>query len=195
MVSRIQKLSLRLKTPRAVQKFLRAMPYNHEPKGETARSAETSLRLGTAHCFEAAFIAAAILEQHGYPPLVLSLESQDGLDHVIFVFKQSGLWGSIARSRDQGLHGRAPRYKSLRALAMSYYDPYIDKTGRITGYRLVHLDETKSNWRSSRLNVWKAERYLIDIKHSPLKTSNKRYRALRKRYLKHGPPHDLDHWW
>ena len=195
MDSKILKLSRRLKTPKAVQDFLRALPYNIEPKGETARSAEASLKLGTAHCFEAAFIAVAILEQHGYPPLVLSLESQDGLDHVIYVFKKSGRWGSVARSRDEGLHGRSPRYRSARDLAMSYYDPYIDKTGRITGYRLVHLDETGSNWRSSPQNVWKAERYLIYIKHIPLKTSNKRYHALRKRYLKHGPPHDLDHWW
>ena len=33
--------------------------------------------------------AAVILEQHGYPPTVMSLESVDGLDHVIFVYKTS----------------------------------------------------------------------------------------------------------
>ena len=46
------------------------------------------------------------MEQHGRPPLVLSFESIDGLDHVIFVYSRAGRWGSVARSRDPGLHGR-----------------------------------------------------------------------------------------
>ena len=63
---------------------------------------------GCAHCLEAALFAAVVLEQHGYPPLLLSFESIDRLDHVIFVYKQRGRWGSVARSRDPGLHGRKP---------------------------------------------------------------------------------------
>ena len=61
------------------------------------------LKRNEAHCLEAAVAAAVILEQHGYPPLLLDLESIDLLDHVIFVFRQRGRWGSIGRSRDIGL--------------------------------------------------------------------------------------------
>src|SRR4029450_11001028 len=101
-----QRVIRRLKTPTAVQHFLNELPYNTEPSGETLRSFRGVIRHGTAHCLEAALSAAVILEQHGYPPLVLSFESIDELDHVLFVYRRAGRWGSVARSRDPGLHGR-----------------------------------------------------------------------------------------
>lgn len=190
-----QRLAKKLKTPRQVQKYLRTLPYNREEKGESLSSAQTALRRGRLHCFEAAMAAAAILEHHGYPPLVMSLESKDGLDHVIYVFKEGGKWGAIARSRDEGLHGRPPRYRSLRDLAWSYYDPYVDKTGKIKAYQVAHLDDTGADWRGSKKNVWKAEKYLIDLKHVPLKSSMNRYRKLHRAYLARGPMPRQPHWW
>ena len=88
----------RLKTPTAVQHFLNELPYNTEPSGETLRSFRGVIRHGTAHCLEAALSAAVILEQHGYPPLVLSFESIDELDHVIFVYKRRPV-GDRSRGR------------------------------------------------------------------------------------------------
>jgi hypothetical protein len=190
-----QKLAKRLKTPKKVQAYLRRLPYNREKGGETLYSAERALRRGKLHCFEAAMAAAAILEHHGYPPLVMSLESVDDLDHVIYVFKQRGRWGSIALSRDDGLHGRAPRYRSLRDLAWSYFDPYVDKSGRINGYQVAHLDDTKTDWRTSKRNVWKAEQYLIYLKHKKLKSSHHRYKKLFHAYKKRGAMPKQKHWW
>src|SRR5687767_1632384 len=123
----------RLRTPAAVQAYLNALPYNDEPPpgGATLRSFRGVVKHGTAHCLEAALSAAVILEQHGYPPLVLSFESIDELDHVLFVYRGTRGWGSVARSRDPGLHGRKPVFRTARALALSYVDPYVDFTGRI----------------------------------------------------------------
>lgn len=190
-----EKLAKRLKTPKQVQAYLRGLPYNREKVGETLSSAEAGLRRGRMHCFEAAFAAAAILEHHGYPPLVVSLESKDNLDHVIYVFKEKNLWGAVARSRDEGLHGRPPRYRSLRDLAWSYYDPFVDKSGKITGYQIAHLDDCGADWRASKRNVWKAEQYLIDLKHIPLKSSRTRYKKLLQDYLESGPMPHQKHWW
>lgn len=190
-----KKLSKTLKTPKQVQKYLRGLPYNREEEGDTLFSAERSLRRGKLHCFEAAMVAAAILEHHGYPPLVMSLESKDGLDHVIYVFKEDNRWGAVARSRDEGLHGRPPRYRSLRDLARSYYDPYVDKTGRIKGYQVAHLDDCGADWRASARNIWKAEQYLIDLKHNPLKSSTLRYKKLLRAYLRRGAMPRQKHWW
>lgn len=159
------------------------------------RSAKAALERKTVHCFEAAFLAAALLENHGYPPLVMSFESRDGLDHVIFVYRENKKWGAIARSRDEGLHGRAPVFRSLRDLAWSYYEPYVDKTGEITAYQLANLDDSKSDWRASPRNVWKAERYLLDLPHRKLRASRARYKKLRTRYLRSGPVLDGKHWW
>src|SRR3989304_9840719 len=190
-----QKPAKKLKAPRQVQEYLRRLPYNREKNGETLSSAEKSLRRGSLHCFEAAFAAAAILEHHGYPPLVMSLESQDNLDHVIYVFKERNRWGAVALSRDGGLHGRPARYRSLRDLAWSYYDPYVDKLAKITAYQVAHLDDCQADWRESKRNVWKAEKYLIKLKHNPLKSSKTRYKKLLRNYLRRGPMPRQKHWW
>jgi hypothetical protein len=191
----IQALAKKLKNPRQVQDYLRCLPYNREKNTKTLSSAQTALRRGNLHCFEAAFVAAAILEHHGYPPLVMSFDSEDNLDHVIYVFKERGRWGAVARSRDEGLHGRPPRYRTLRDLAWSYYDPYVDKSGKIIGYQIANLDDSGADWRTGKRNVWKAEQHLIDLKHTRLKSSKTRYKKLLRDYLQRGPMPRQKHWW
>ncbi|MGE3758589.1 MAG: hypothetical protein AB7H97_12575 [Pseudobdellovibrionaceae bacterium] len=191
----IQKIAKKICTPARVQDFLRSFSYNREKKGETLRSAREALKKKTAHCLEATFIAAAILEVHGYPPLVVSFSSQDGLDHVIYVFRHRKKWGSVARSRDEGLHGRQPIFRSLRDLVWSYYDPYIDGSGKIIGYQIANLDDTETDWRNSKKFVWKAEKYLIDLKHKPLRSSLTRYKRVLAAYKKNGPMKPKSFWW
>jgi hypothetical protein len=181
---RERRLIARLPTPLAVQRYLNRLPYNEEPGGRaTLRSFRGVVRHGCAHCLEAALFAAVVLEQHGYRPLVLSFESTDRLDHVIFIYRQRGQWGSIARSRDPGLHGRLPVFATPRALALSYVDPYIDFTGRIIGYAVVDLRVLgEYNWRLADTNVWKVERMLLEHRHRRIQSSNRRIETLRKRY-------------
>lgn len=170
-------------TPARVQRMLTGMRYNWERCGGTLRSFREVVRRGEAHCLEAALAAAVILEQHGYPPLLLSLESQDKLDHVVFVYRSGNRWGSVGRSRDVGLHGRRPVFRSLRHLAYSYFDPYVDETARITGYGLASMYELGGyDWRFSPRNVWKVERHLQEIPHTHLPSSERRYRRLLARY-------------
>jgi len=182
----------RLSTPRKVQRFLNALPYNTEPHGRaTLRSFRGVVQHGCAHCLEAALFAAVVLEQHGFPPLVLSFESIDRLDHVIFVYQRRGRWGAVARSRDPGLHGRKPVFRTPRALALSYADPYVDFTGRVTGYAVVDVAKEMGtyDWRLADTNIWKVERMLLDYPHRAIRTSDARtswlrtrYRAFRKKY-------------
>jgi hypothetical protein len=181
---RERRLLARLRTPLQVQRHLNELPYNNEPRGRaTLRSFRGVVRHGCVHCLEAALFAAVVLEQHGYRPLVLSFESIDHLDHVIFVFQRDGRWGSVARSRDPGLHGRKPVFASPRALALSYVDPYVDLTGRITGYAVVDLRVMGDyDWRLAETNVWKVERMLLDFPHRPIESSNSRVNALRAKY-------------
>ncbi len=185
-----------LKTPKQVQKFLRSMNYNRELKGPTCRSALSAIQKKEAHCLEACFIAALILEKQGYPPLVMSFESVDLLDHVIFVFNHKGLWGSIARSRDEGLHGRAPVFRTLKALAQSYIEPYIDKSGRIKAFQIADLDEMGANWRASTQNVFKIENFLIELPHQKLITPERTYQRCFKNYKAIGPIlKGPSYWW
>lgn len=177
----------RCPTPAAVQRYLNALPYNNEPPpgGATLRSFRGVVAHGTAHCLEAALAAAVILEQHGYAPLVLSFESIDELDHVLFVYRHRGRWGSVGRSRDPGLHGRKPVFRTARELALSYVEPYIDYHGRITGYTVVDLRDLLGDydWRLSERNIWKAERVLLEAPHRPIRSSDARIERLRRKYV------------
>ena len=193
-----RRLIAQLRTPLAVQQYLNALPYNTEPPPgrATLRSFRGVVRHRTAHCLEAALFAATVLEQHGYPPLVISFESIDELDHVIFVYEQpkrdltragsTGVrprWGSVARSRDPGLHGRKPVFATPRALAASYLDTYVDLTGRIEAFALVDLRVMGTyDWRLSERNVWRVERMLLETKHQPLRMTDARFRDFRNRY-------------
>lgn len=172
------------RTPRQVQQFLRSLRYNHERLGKTLRSFREIVRLGEVHCLEAALTATVIMEQHGYPPLVMSLESQDHLDHVVFVFRRHRRWGAVGRSRDVGLHGRRPVFRSIRDLVWSYYPPYVDWTGMITGYAVADLRELGTyDWRLNRRNMWTVEKFLIAYPHTRLRSSKTRYRRLLAEFL------------
>jgi len=173
------------RTPAAVQAFLNQLPYNTEPPPGRAllRSFRGVVRHRTAHCLEAAITAAVILEQHGYPPTVMSLESIDGLDHVIFIYRTGTGWGSVARSRDPGLHGRKPLFATPRALALSYVESYVDFTGGIKAYAVVDLRVMgEYDWRLSEKNVWKVEQMLLDWPHRRLIPSREKIAAMRRRY-------------
>lgn len=189
---RERRLITTLRTPAAVQAFLNALPYNTEPPPDcpTLRTFRGVVARGTAHCLEAALTAAVILEQHGYPPMVMSLESVDELDHVVFVYREGGRWGSVARSRDPGLHGRRPVFRTLGALARSYFDGYIDRTGCIKAYGAVDLTVLGGyDWRLSTGNVWKVERLLYAIPHRPIRYSQARVDRMRRRYVAYVTEH------
>lgn len=178
-----RKLIEALNTPARVQRYLSRMPYNWEREGGTLRSFREMVKVNEAHCLEAAVAAAVILEQHNYPPLLVDLESQDLLDHVIFVFKLKGRWGSIGRSRDIGLHGRKPVFRSIRDLVWSYFDPYVDFSGRIVGYGLLNLwDLGKYDWRFSPRKMNKIEDSLREMPHQKLRSSDQRYNKLLAHY-------------
>ena len=131
------------------------------------------MRHGSAHCLEAALFAAVVLKQHGYPPLVLSFESIDELDHVIFLYRSRGRWGSVARSRDPGLHGRLPVFAAPRALALRYAEPRrrLHRPGDRVCRRRSREEMGDYDWRLAETNIWKVERMLLDHPHQPIKTS------------------------
>jgi hypothetical protein len=186
--ARERRLIERLRSPLEVQRHLNRLPYNSEPppEGATLRSFRGVVRAGCAHCLEATIFAAVVLEQHGYPPTVLSFESADELDHVIFLYRHRGRWGSVARSRDPGLHGRLPVFKTPRALALSYADAYVDYTGRVIGYAVVDLRVMgRYDWRLATTNVWKVERMLLEFPHRRIATSDARTERLRRWYRRY----------
>src|SRR3979411_1374828 len=114
---------LSLKDPDGIQKFLVYAPY---PLADTAWSPRRVLAEETAHCLEGAIFAAAALRANGYPPLLLDFEAQNDTDHVIAIYQRDGGWGAVAKSNFTGCRYREPVYRTLRELAMSYFNVYFN---------------------------------------------------------------------
>ena len=59
-------------------------------------------------------------------------------------------------------------FATPRALALSYFERYIDFTGRIKAYAVVDLRVLGNyDWRLADENVWKVEQLLLDWPHRP----------------------------
>lgn len=162
----------RLNTPARIQRFLDELPYNKEPGGYTCRSPRRVLRDRTAHCMEGALFGAAALRQLGYPPLLFDLESVRDTDHVLAIFRAHGCWGAVGKSNFSGLRFREPIYRSLRELAMSYFEQYYNLRGEKTlrGFsRPVNLARFDSvGWMTAEEDVWAIPRHLCEIAHTPV---------------------------
>ncbi len=158
-----------LKTPMRIQQFVDAIPYQY---ANTAWSPARVLRERKGHCLEGAMLAAAALRVNGHPPLLMDLEAVQDDDHVVALYRERGLWGGIAKSNFAGLRFRAPVYRTLRELALSYFDHYYNLRGERTlrsfagPVNLARLDD--QHWMTSEKNVWCVPELLIESKHYPL---------------------------
>lgn len=126
-----RKIFEKLSTPHRVQNYLDALPINFEPGEDTYRSPREVLKVGRAHCFESALLAAAAFAYHGRKPLLMDLRATpDEDDHVVALFRQNGLWGAISKTNHAVLRYRDAVYASPRELAMSYFHEYTTDDGR-----------------------------------------------------------------
>jgi hypothetical protein len=160
-----------LKTPAGVQKFLDDLPYN---LSYTAGSPKKVLGDRTASCLEGGIFGAAALRVLGFPPLIFDLEAEQDTDHVVAIFKLRGHWGAVAKSNFTGCRYREPVYRSLRELAMSYFNIYFNLRGERTLRRysrpvnLARFDHF--NWMTTEKPIWFVAEYLCEIPHISLLT-------------------------
>ena len=169
----------KLNTPKKVQEFLiKEIEYDFNDKKDTNRSFRRVLRDKRAHCIEGVLFAAAVLMQHGYPPLMLSLEARD-IDHNIFIYTENGKLGSVAISRDENLRGREPKYREIRGLVMSHYPYYWNywtndhEDLTLRGYAKIDLRIFKQNWITAEEDLNFIEDHLWTIRYRRLFPRNK----------------------
>ena len=162
----------RLSTPERIQAYLDGIEYNLEPDGDTLRSPRRVLRDRTAHCAEGALLAAAAFRVQGRPPLVVDLEAVRDDDHVLAVFRDKGLWGSVAISKFAGLRFRSPVYRTIRELVMSYFDHYYSWDGErsLRAYSrpisLARFDRIP--WMTAEDDLWQINDHLLQVAHTRL---------------------------
>ncbi|MDE2337599.1 MAG: hypothetical protein KGL10_09835 [Alphaproteobacteria bacterium] len=122
----------RLTTPEKIQDYVSRLKNNEESGGDTCLSVRQVLRQRHAHCIEGAFVAAAALWLHGYPPLLMDMKAKDDDDHVVALVRRGRYWGAISKSNHVWLRWRDPVYRSLRELAMSYLHGYVSPCNRLS---------------------------------------------------------------
>jgi hypothetical protein len=115
-----------LDTPWRVQQYLDRTPYNTDHQ---TRSPRRVMRDRRAHCIEGALFAAAALRFHGHPPLLVDLRAENDDDHVLAIYRWRGFFGAVAKSNFVGLRFREPIHRTVRELALSYFEPYFNTLG------------------------------------------------------------------
>ena len=103
-------------------------------------------------------------------------------DHVIAVYRAGGFWGAVAKSNCSGLRFREPVYRSIRELAMSYFELYFNTLGEKTLRRVstpVRLMRWGSSWLTDDAVMDSIADALIEVKHHDL-LSRAQVRALTK---------------
>jgi hypothetical protein len=159
----------KLKTAHGIQRFLDELPYN---LSITARSPRKVLQDGTASCLEGAIFGAAALRVIGFAPLIFDLEADRDTDHVVAIYRVRGLWGAIAKSNFTGCRYREPVYRTLRELALSYFNVYFNLRFERTLRRysrpvnLARFDRLQ--WMTSDAPVWFIAEHLCEIPHIAL---------------------------
>jgi len=126
-----RKLFSEFLTPADIQNFLDSFPYVSE---DLNRSPLRVMHDRQAHCLDGGLFAAAALWQIGYPPLILDLVPEPGVDddHVLAIYRNDDLYGAVAKSNFSGLRFREPVYRSLRELVMSYFEGFFNVEGKKT---------------------------------------------------------------
>jgi len=158
-----------LKTPVKIQKFIDGLTYQYD---DTAGSPHRTLRERKGHCLEGALVAAAAFRVNGHPPLLMDLESVRDDDHVLALYRERGLWGAVAKSNFAGLRFRAPVYRTLRELALSYVEHYYNLRGERTlraysrPINLARIDHL--HWMTAEEDVWCVTDLLIHARHYAL---------------------------
>ena len=167
------KLWQSLDSPAKIQAYLNQTPYSPQ---DADRSPLSVMRDHLAHCLDGGVFAAAALRRLGYPPLIVDMQSNPGLDddHVLAIYKIKAHYGAVAKSNFVGLRYREPIYRSLRELVLSYFEDFYNLNGlkSLRFYtRPINLsvyDSLNWEWDDSRLFV--IEKRLKDLKLTTLIT-------------------------
>jgi len=168
-----RKIFLGLQTPARLQAYLDNLPYIAE---ERNRSPLAVLQDGQCHCFDGGLLAAAALRRMGHTPLLVELWPEPGMDddHVLALYRVDGRWGAVAKSNYAGLRFREPIHRTLRELALTYFENFynLERVKTLRSYtRPFDLSRVDGlNWETDERGVAVIEKRLHGLRRYPLLT-------------------------
>jgi hypothetical protein len=160
-----------LDRPMAVQEYLDSIPYKAEERDRSPLEVMTD---GQAHCLDGGIFAALALWQIGFRPLILDLVPAPGSDddHVLALFQVEGCWGALAKSNYPDLRYREAVHRSLRELAMTYFEFFFnlkrEKTLRAYTRPLDLRRFPDTSWMWDEAGIRKISKRLYSLKPIPL---------------------------
>ena len=157
-----------LKTPALIQKFVDGLAYKYAntaglPSAHSASAQDTALK---ARCWPPQPCASTAARRWSW---IWNVHDDD---HVLALYREGGLWGGVAKSNFAGLRFRAPVYRTLRELALSYFEHYYNLRGERTlrsysvPINLARIDSKR--WMTAEEDVWAVTDLLIAARHYPL---------------------------
>lgn len=162
-----------LDTPPKIQAFLDTCSYVAEYENRCPARVLAERR---AHCLDGGLFGAMALRRLGYPPLVVDIFPDPGMDddHVLAIFKRHGRFGAVAKSNFVGLRYRDPVYLTLRELIMSYFEQFYNLNGvkslrtYAPALNLSRFDRLEWEWKDSGADA--IEKALLARRRIPLIT-------------------------
>lgn len=167
------KIFLGIQSPIQLQAYLDNLPYIAE---ERNRSPLAVLRDEQCHCYDGALLAAAALRRMGYPPLLVDLWPEPGMDddHVLALYRVDGCWGAVAKSNYAGLRFREPIHRTVRELVLTYFENFynLERVKTLRSYtRPFDLRRMDSlGWETDERAVAVIEQRLHHLRRYPLLT-------------------------
>jgi hypothetical protein len=171
------------RTPADIQRYLDSLPYVGE---ERDRCPLDVMQDSQCHCLDGGLFAALAMRRIGYPGLLIDLvpaEDPRGTklddDHVLAIYHRHGAWGAVAKSNYAWLRYREPVFRTLRELAMSYFEVYFSVAGLKTlrGYTrpldISTYDDLDYAWKEAGA----AELYRALYRRKPISLISKKAAA------------------
>ncbi|MFY7992471.1 MAG: hypothetical protein ACOVP4_04185 [Bacteriovoracaceae bacterium] len=154
-----------------IQDYLQKTSYNPD---YIIKSPRFVLAKKTAHCFEGALLAAAVLEYYGQRPHLLHFKAYNDDHHVIALYREGKNWGAISKTNTTMLGFRSALFPTVQSLAASYFDFYFNTKAEMSllGYSgPVNMNKFNSmDWRYTDQDLTKMGLQFLKLPHHEWKT-------------------------
>ncbi|MFH1637804.1 MAG: hypothetical protein ABIB71_05250 [Candidatus Woesearchaeota archaeon] len=113
-----------------------------EPNGDNSFKDTHEKKVGV-DCTESAIIAAAVLSDDGYKPLILAMRPEDdeGIGHEVFIYRQDGKFGYVSNN-----YVAEPRFSSIEGM-IGFISKKVDED--YVKYAIYDLDKEDPDWLES----------------------------------------------
>ncbi|HIH18026.1 MAG TPA: transglutaminase domain-containing protein [Nanoarchaeota archaeon] len=137
-------------SPREIQQFIDEN-ISYRDNTMPLHSALRVLQERRGNCVDSAFVAALFLGER-YGTILLNLFTDKSKGHVMYLFQENGLYGTVGNSRSEKLKWREPEYKSVEDLVEAFREPLDEQGIHLTRFRVddLSLARESEDWRTGK---------------------------------------------